>query len=474
MVLRPYGFANFLNVSVSDHISGNAPRFYWQASHAIGTFGNLALPADAYDPDVVLIDNDVRICALIVYYSASKGGYCLSWSLFNTTGTPNFGPLATPMLIQSYVSTNDSLTCINIDSDNDGNYAIAYQVGNQSFCKTGILTAGSTPTPSVPANQTIYSDWIQPDVSLQHSLSTPNMKVKIAGLRQSRSAYKVAMRMLSTGAGPTYTSPAYAGFSLNNPRIASPLDNSTRFAITLMRNNPGSSTYDILFNSFTGASSTGLKILNAGAAGFPTAINTVANRFPAISYVDDIISVGWHTAYLPGSPAQTNTFVGLDLMDGSFMPVTPAQYLDICPGLNYNLPSVIAVSGRYTLWGKSAAYERVNVSKQSISELVWVVANTGTPNWRPSAPEQDSRPEMVKEFTLSPNPATDILTVNTPRSDVQYRYFVYDFSGKKVLDGTISNSKGVINIQSLANGTYFIRIAGAAEQPLNSLKFVKH
>ncbi len=483
----PYGgtsvwFANFLNVTVTDHAQGLAPRFYWNGSHtgtgSGATFGNLSLPNDAYDPDVVLIENDTRICALIVYYSPSLGGYCMSWTRFVTTSTPPaFEPLSAPMLIQAYSVPNDSLVCINIDADNDGNYAIAYQMNNQTYCKTGMLTAGSMPVPSPPANTIVYNDHIQPDVTLQHSLVVPNMKVKVVGLRSNRSGWKIGMSTFTGTPGPVVSSSAYAAYSLNNPRIASPLNNTERYAITLMRNNPGSGTYQILFNAYTGITSTSSRVLNTGAAGFPPAISAYVNRLPAITYVGDLISIGWHTAYLPGPPsAQTNTFVGLDLQDGSFMPTTPTEYQDICPSANpnYNPFSALAVSGRYTLWGKSAAYEMVSVVQgQASNKLVWVIKDLATSHWRPGQPVQILEPETSGAFMLSPNPSRDFVTLTTTRSDVKYTYFVFDLYGKKVLEGTIANGKSLIDVQRLAAGTYFVRLTDADNRHTSNVKFVK-
>ncbi len=481
----PYGstsvwFANYLNVTVTDHPSGSAPRFYWNGSHTLSTFGSLALPADAYDPDVVLIENDTRICALIVYYSQANGGYCMSWSRFfyTTSGgstTTYFEPLSVPMLIEPYNPPNDSLICINIDADNDGNYAIAYQFNNQSYCKTGTLPAGTTPVPTVPGAATLYNDHIQPDVTLQHSNVVPNMKVKVVGLRANRSGYKVAMRTFTGILGPGVASPPYPAYSLNNPRIASPLNNTERFALTLMQNDPGSSIYRILFDAYTGTTATASRTLNTGAAGFPPPIAAYVNRLPALSYVNDIIAVGWHTAYLPGPPsAQTNTFVGLDIQDGSFMPTTPTQYQDICPSPKYNPVSAIAISGRYTLWGKSAAYELMDMaSPQPSLKLVWVLLNTGLDHWRPANPDDQAVMPASGGFALYPNPAIDFLNISVPKADMKYSYGVFDLFGKKVLEGTVGNGKTTVNVQQLAGGTYFVRIDGAGNTEENKLRFVK-
>lgn len=464
------GFANFLNVTVSDHPSnsGGVPKFYWNGSHTAGTFGSLALPSDAWDPDVVMIENDVKIGAVIVYFSKTLGGYCMSWTLFNP---PLFTPLSAPVLIQAYNPASDSLICINVDADNDGNYAVAYQVNTQTYCKTGTLTPGSAPTVTTPANQTTYTDHIQPDVSLQHS-GAASTKVKIVGLRANRAGYRVAMRPLLSGTGPVITSAAYPAFSLNNPRIASPLNTSPNFAITMMRHSSATAPYEILFEAYSGTASAGSRILNNGSPGFPPSIASYVNRLPAISYVDNLISVGWHTSVLPAPPvAQNNTFVSLDLTDGSFMPTTPAEYLDICLYPDPNPASVLSLSGRYNVWGKSAAYEHIAVNKQSVGELVWVVQNLGMIHWRPSGPGQEPLASAAEKFAVYPNPATDFLTLSVPHSDMKYSYQVFDPFGRKVMEGNITQGKTALNVQQLAGGTYFVQVAGGADDI--KLKFVK-
>lgn|GEM_PF-949103 len=481
----PYGstsvwFANFLNVTVTDHVYANGPLFCWHGSHTTTTFGSQYLPIDAYDPDVVLIENNTSIYALAVYYSAINGGYCMSWSRFvdtvsGSTTITYFEPLSAPMLIEPYLPAEDSLICINIDSDNDGNYAIAYQMNNKTYCKTGTLPPGTTPIPTTPGNTTVYGDHIQPDVTLQHSNVIPNMKVKIVGLSENRSVCKVAMRTFAGAAGPSVSSPVFPPYNLNNPRIASPLNNTERYAVTLMQHNPGSSTYHILFSSYTGITPTSTRVLNAGAAGFPPSIAGNVNQFPAITYVGDYISIGWHTSYLPGPPApQSNTFVGLDLQDGSFMPTTPTKYQDICPSPNFNPLSAMALSGRYTIWGKSAAYERITATADPVAQLVWVARDMVTGLWRPSQPTQIAGLATSAGFSAAPNPASGILTVKVPRPDTKYSYAVLDMLGKKVLEGTISNGKEAIDVHQLAKGAYFIRIGHSGTGHTQSVKFVKH
>lgn len=473
----PYGsttvwFANFLNVTVSDHKSGSTPRFHWNGTHMPLTIGSHALPEDAYDPDVVLIENNTRIMALIVYYSASAGGYCMTYTRFVTTATPPvFEPLAAPLLLEPYTMPLDSMICINIDADNDGNYAVAYQVHGQTYCKTGSITAGTMPVPTPPSNTTVYSDHIQPDVSIQHSNVVPAMKVKVSGLRTNRSGWKIAMRPFGAGTGPSVTSAAYPAYSLHNPRIASPLNNTDQCSLVLMRNNPGSSAYQILFNAYAGTTPISSKILNAGASGFPPSIAGYVNRYPAISYAGDYISVAWHTSYLPGPPAaQNNTFVGLDLADGSFMPTTPGEYQDITPGPDYSPVSTIAVSGRYTVWGKSAAYEIVDVDPQPVGKLVWTIQNSGLPHWKPTGIGDAA---TLTGLTVSPNPATDVLILERAQATGKYSYAIFDMQGRKVLDGSLSKGREAIGVKQLPAGVYTLRVSGAGAVHESSARFVK-
>lgn len=72
------------------------------------------------------------------------------------------------------------------------------------------------------------------------------------------------------------------------------------------------------------------------------------------------------------------------------------------------------------------------------------------------------------QFSMFPNPTTDVLNL-TFETEVDKPYSVYDVLGREVLKGSIeNNSETQINVSSLQQGTYILRIAGSTQ------KFVKN
>lgn len=67
-------------------------------------------------------------------------------------------------------------------------------------------------------------------------------------------------------------------------------------------------------------------------------------------------------------------------------------------------------------------------------------------------------------FTLYPNPANTVLNVNMPNGKTAESYKVYDITGKTLLQGSLSDANSVINIESLANGNYLIKVSGQNTQ----------
>lgn len=72
------------------------------------------------------------------------------------------------------------------------------------------------------------------------------------------------------------------------------------------------------------------------------------------------------------------------------------------------------------------------------------------------------------EFSMFPNPATNLLNL-TFTNTVNKPYSVYDLMGREVLKGFLNNaSEAQINVGSLQNGSYILRIAGSTQ------KFIKN
>lgn len=82
-------------------------------------------------------------------------------------------------------------------------------------------------------------------------------------------------------------------------------------------------------------------------------------------------------------------------------------------------------------------------------------------------------PELKSEesFTIYPNPAGDQITIKGNLSINGSAYSITDQSGKMVLKGKLINQNGTIDISSLVNGIYFLRIG---EKSQNSFKVIKN
>jgi hypothetical protein len=61
--------------------------------------------------------------------------------------------------------------------------------------------------------------------------------------------------------------------------------------------------------------------------------------------------------------------------------------------------------------------------------------------------------------TVYPNPATDLLTLETETSDNEYLiYQFYDMMGKLLLSGRLIDTKTTISMANLAPSTYFLKV----------------
>jgi hypothetical protein len=66
----------------------------------------------------------------------------------------------------------------------------------------------------------------------------------------------------------------------------------------------------------------------------------------------------------------------------------------------------------------------------------------------------------AKAFSMYPNPANNILNIDTAQTTGFSDYAVYDVTGKKLLDGTMSTSLTAINVTGLSPGTYIVKLTG--------------
>lgn len=62
----------------------------------------------------------------------------------------------------------------------------------------------------------------------------------------------------------------------------------------------------------------------------------------------------------------------------------------------------------------------------------------------------------LKATTVYPNPATDMVTIETTAHNVMAT--VYDITGKKQMSASVHSGNNVLNIEALANGVYFLQL----------------
>ena len=75
-------------------------------------------------------------------------------------------------------------------------------------------------------------------------------------------------------------------------------------------------------------------------------------------------------------------------------------------------------------------------------------------------------------FSVYPNPAKDIVTVQGLDAFVNPTISVVDISGKTITQTSVSGSSYQLNVQGLAAGSYFIRVTDATKK-VTQTKFVK-
>lgn len=463
-------YPNYFNVTVSDFgVFNGSKQMFWENSGIGIPSGSVMLPQDTYDPDVVLVETDdpmFPVKALIVYYGIGTNRYYLAVSDFDIIG--GFLPIGPVITLDNRLS---GTPYINIDADDHGNFAIVYQYSN-----TVIRTACATVSTIATVTSTIMSHapYIEPDIAVGNDGTMAT--AKIAALDPARVTYTVIDLDVPSGApGGAVTIPAGSG--LGHPRIACPDKGSiNEYAVTMMRN-----SNEILLEiaPYSGGTPT---VLNDGSYGGLTDISGVPNSYPAITYhytssppFPELVSVGWHTEYLPGDPSQMSTMVDLNIESTSFPAftslTTPGFYEDVSistTGMDYY--AEIALSGRYTHWAKTAAFAHAT-SSGSPSELVWKYQYSSAPHWRPTDIYTINNADNLNIY---PNITSDRLNikVNTPNYSGDYDYSIYTTTGQVVQEGVIQ-SGGNINVGNLPSGTYYFGMNDRDGRPIAPKPFVK-
>jgi len=75
-------------------------------------------------------------------------------------------------------------------------------------------------------------------------------------------------------------------------------------------------------------------------------------------------------------------------------------------------------------------------------------------------------------FTLYPNPTEQFVTVESTKED-NIQLHVYDISGQSIMVTSIFQQKVTVDLQSLAAGSYILRITNKDGLPLHSYTVIK-
>jgi hypothetical protein len=70
----------------------------------------------------------------------------------------------------------------------------------------------------------------------------------------------------------------------------------------------------------------------------------------------------------------------------------------------------------------------------------------------------DDIPEIKLEFSIYPNPTTDLLYIKNGNNDLKFKYQLFDISGKLIFTSFTSVQEDQINMTSYQAGTYILVI----------------
>lgn len=73
-------------------------------------------------------------------------------------------------------------------------------------------------------------------------------------------------------------------------------------------------------------------------------------------------------------------------------------------------------------------------------------------------------------ISVSPNPASDFVMVSIPEKLVGRDYTIYDNSGRKMVEGTFTQHLQQVDLASLSNGMYFLKLNDETHQCVRILK----
>jgi hypothetical protein len=286
-------------VMVCDDPNGNNALFGWRVGSNIGYIP--IGPGVVKDPDVCLVKNGSNlIYAIVAFYDSNVGQFMYqvyfwmnSQQIFN-----QFAPVT--------ISSGNYHRAINIDSDDQGNFAIVWdEPGNNISMVIGSSTGAQPPQLNLSGAVIPLQPGSEPDVACFRQQATGFRQVDVA--YKNTSGYIIVdfykyNDLIGGNFVPTegFRSPL-ADLVYRYPRIACPLTATGQpedFTV-VVEDSDGSSTWYIkAFNSNKCCTPTFVTTLyNDGSTGYsPYNLTLVPNTRPVVTYdnVDNTIWVAWN------------------------------------------------------------------------------------------------------------------------------------------------------------------------------------
>jgi hypothetical protein len=72
-----------------------------------------------------------------------------------------------------------------------------------------------------------------------------------------------------------------------------------------------------------------------------------------------------------------------------------------------------------------------------------------------------------------PNPTREFVLIHSDQLLENAKYALFSLSGKKLMEGRITNKTTKLNIESRASGSYLLKLNGENNRPLRTFKIVK-
>lgn len=84
----------------------------------------------------------------------------------------------------------------------------------------------------------------------------------------------------------------------------------------------------------------------------------------------------------------------------------------------------------------------------------------------------DEIPEIKLEFSIYPNPTTDVLYIKNENLDLKFKYQLYDISGKLIFSNNKTVQEDTISMSGYTAGTYLLIVQTENNQS-KSFKIIK-